>query len=435
MNTKETGDALEDYFYRYLMDQKQKNSLVYDVYPSELCEIHRKKKYYCHERGKDIEFDVVIEIRRKGKLEPHSIVIFECKNYKTTNSVPETDITDFSDKLSRIAKHNAKGVLVFASRLQSGAMNLAEKRKIGIVKYENDGLEFISERRCKEANENQFIKNSLFENNIRHKPLKFSARFDSRFFNSIQGLINWIDNETDTRTTTAQSNDIQIPFLSNKQLEQEANMLLRRVNYQNGPVNLEEICSHLSIDLDWDEQQCLDGEGYEILGKADFEKRKIHIYSHENANRKRFTISHEIGHFYLNHDRIISSEPILEEDLMVNSIDASSNILDKLEFQANVFASCLLLPREEFLKKIDELRNFFGMRDRGHGEIFVDNQSCNLDDYHKLISSASIFFETSKQVVEIRLKKMGKIVDQRQESARKKWGLHTHLLKLGSKGQ
>jgi Zn-dependent peptidase ImmA (M78 family) len=88
---------------------------------------------------------------------------------------------------------------------------------------------------------------------------------------------------------------------------------------------------------------------------------------------------------------------------------------ERLEIQANIFASDLLLPAQMFRMKIDEYRRYLGIVDKGHGYIFVDDQPCNYELYIPLLSALSSYFEVSKRAVEIKLKRMGLLKDQRRK--------------------
>jgi Zn-dependent peptidase ImmA (M78 family) len=89
-----------------------------------------------------------------------------------------------------------------------------------------------------------------------------------------------------------------------------------------------------------------------------------------------------------------------------------------MERQANRFASHLLLPSFSFATKVSELRDTFGIKDRGHGYIFVDDQPCNYSPYNDFLSELSLHFETSKQAIEIRLNQMGLLNDRREKNQR-----------------
>jgi Zn-dependent peptidase ImmA (M78 family) len=410
MDTKQKGDDLEIPFYEYLLEQKEKEPLVFGIYPASLCKIFRKKRYYCRERLNNIEFDVVIEIWREGATDPHVMIVFECKNY--AGHVPETDITDFSDKLSRIARHGAKGVLVVNSGLQSGAKNLAESRKIGIVKFDEFGVGIIAERQNKLAKTNLCIYETIFDKSSRSKQLKFSAFFDGNYFSSIQTFVASICGERESEIV---KREIPVPFISDNKLHAAAISLLSDANYINGPVDLENICSILSIELEWSDEELKTDDGFEILGQADFENRKIKIFSHQNPNRERFTIAHEIGHFHLKHNCFLRSESIVASDLLIDILTPNEHVLNRLELQANIFASYLLLPLSAFYLTIEQLRADYGIRNKGHGYIYVDNQPCNLSDYNRFLGEVSRVFEVSRTVVEIRLKKLDLLKDDRSD--------------------
>lgn len=411
MNNIQKGDKLEDQFYQYLLQQKDSKELVYDVYPPELCQIHQKKKYYCAERKGDVEFDIVVEVYRRNAQEPHIIVVFECKNH--SNNISENLVTDFSDKLGRIFKHNAKGVLVVSSALQSGAENLVNRRNIGVIKYSEIGFETILERKV----ENSYIKKSIFESQLSSKPLKFSGYYNGNFFNSTRSFFGALDSQTRQKNISFEKGvNLTIPYISDEKIKEETTELLRKINYEGGAVNLQKICSLLSIDLHHTNQPHQDENEIEILGYANFSKKEIYIHFHKNKNRERFTLSHEIGHFYLKHDQFLRSETLIASDLLIDDTNDNNFNYNQLEFQANNFASCLLLPEDFFISKINELRKKLDIKDKGHGYIYVDNQSCNFLPYNLLLSELSNHFETSKQAIEIRLKKMNWLTDNRADS-------------------
>lgn len=251
MDTTAKGNALERSFYQYLLDQKGNDDLVFGLYPAALCEIRHKPKDPSRETPRDIEFDVAIELRRDGATEPHLIVIFECKNY--AGNVPEPEITDFSDKLTRIGRRRTKGVVVVSSKLQSGAQDLARSRGIGIAKFDENGLEMIAERRGGLMNDNQFIRNLVFQNHTRSKPLKFSALFDGSYFDSLQTLLTALNGDG---VSPLSDSNASIPFVSDEILARQAHSLLPEIAYKSGPVDLEAICSALSIHVDWREEEC-----------------------------------------------------------------------------------------------------------------------------------------------------------------------------------
>lgn len=412
MSTVEKGNELEDQFYNYLCDQRNCGALIYGAYAPQLCTIHKKKKYYCNERKGTVEFDVVIELSREGSSSPHLYVVFECKNHE--RSVQEDRVTDFSDKIRRIFGHAVKGVMVVSSRLQSGAENIAKNRNMGVVKYDGRGLDVVAERKGGIRAENGFVKSQIFGCESHVKALKFSAYHDGSFFGSIDQFLSSIDPSLSSDGDGANSkNGNAVPYISSEEFQWSTQELLTRIDYKGGPVDLEKICSELSLELTFTEQAVHDAEGQRILGSANFGQRSIQVNSHENKHRERFTIGHEIGHFYLRHDQYLRSETIVEHDLFINSEKEKFSNYQRLEFQANLFASDLLLPSDFLKAAVTLLRDREGMRDKGHGYIFVDDQPCNYGAYNLVLLELSTFFEVSIQAIEIKLKRMGLLTDQR----------------------
>lgn len=416
MNSTKKGDELEDTFYEYLLGQKRRGELIYGLYPSQNCEIFKKKGYYCRERGNDVQFDIVIEIHQIGRKDPFSYIVFECKNYE--NDIPETCVTDFSDKLGRIFRHAAKGVLVVSSRLQSGADKLARSRSLGIVKYDKAGLEVVADRSARYCLESRFVKSQIFRSERPIKALKFSAFYNGKFFGTIDRFLRSLEPRLSLNDEIEDGSALlSVPYLSAEHIEKSAQEVLEQVGYKTGPVDLKKICSMLSIDLQFSRNLIKDEEGALILGSANFDRKSISINFHDNENRERFTLGHEIGHFYLKHDRYIRSETIVERDLFFDSEAEDFFNYERLELQANSFSSNIILPNHAFRAAIGMARAELDIRDRGHGYIYVDDQPCNLLTYVQLLSSLSLYFAVSKQVIEIKLKKMNLLTDRRKRKA------------------
>lgn len=87
--------------------------------------------------------------------------------------------------------------------------------------------------------------------------------------------------------------------------------------------------------------------GKEISGLLIIKEGKvaIGIESDQGEQRKRFTIAHELGHFFL-HREIKST--------FVDEIFARSNKTNQLEREANAFAASLLMPEALIKSVIDK---------------------------------------------------------------------------------
>lgn len=260
--------------------------------------------------------------------------------------------------------------------------------------------------------ESRFVESQIFRNQSPTKSLKFSAYHDGKFFGSLDEFLGNFDPSLLTNSKTVKA----VPFLSIEEIQQSAQKLLEKVGYESGSVDLARICSMLSIDLIFSNQEVQDEDGKIILGSANFDNKSIQINSNGNEHRERFTIGHEIGHICLHHDRYLRSETIAESDLFIDRDSNNSFNYERLEIQANAFASELLLPRGIFELKTAEYREYLGYKDRTFGYIFVDNQGQNLNDYHRLLSLLSVEFEVSKKAIEIKFKKLDMLSDYRKSN-------------------
>lgn len=104
----------------------------YGIIPS-LATVRRKPSYFSRDRNKDIVFDVSIEVRREGALEPYMIWVWECKNY--TNSVPVDDLEEFHAKLSQIGADRTKGSMITSAGFDSGGVAFAKSKGIGLWRF------------------------------------------------------------------------------------------------------------------------------------------------------------------------------------------------------------------------------------------------------------------------------------------------------------
>lgn len=142
-------------------------------------------------------------------------------------------------------------------------------------------------------------------------------------------------------------NDVDIQGLTNKILEE----------YTDGsfPVDPVIIAQKIGIPITQVNFKKLNGD--KVLGgiKKNHQKISIYVNANDSMIRKRFTIAHELGHFFLKHiDNKGECVDLHREAMVTNS---------KEEQDANEFAACLLMPREKILDKYNILRDLkFGTR-------------------------------------------------------------------------
>lgn len=411
MNSTAKGNSLEDALVKYLTDQQERGDLVYGAHHPDLCKIRKKAKYPCPERKKPVEFDVVIEVYRQGGTTPYLHVVFECKNYKS--GIPEDRVRAFSDQIRTVFGHSVKGIVVVTSRLQSGADAIVRSRSMGVVKFNETGAEVVAERRDRSAVESAFLKSQFFQEDQRVKALKFSAYFDGKFFSSMARLLEHFGNGS-TDKINGPTTHVSVPYMQLEDIRAFATEILHEIRYEAGPVNLPAVCKAMGLALKFSRKIVCDEDRSLILGFADFDRNSIEINSHDNEFRERFTIGHEIGHFCLGHGNYLRSENVIERDLLINAEGDGNFNFTRLELQANLFASEMILPDQMFRSIVAADCKRLGMRDIGFGYIYVDDQPCNYQPYNELISDISQYFRVSQQATEIRLKRLGLVNDVRK---------------------
>lgn len=412
MNTTHKGNKLEDKFHKYLQEQHDRGELVYDAHLPELCKIYKKKKYDCPATESKVEFDIVIELFRKNQEKPYLYLVFECKNHK--GNISTIYVNEFVSKLNNVFPGKHRGVLVTSSNLQSGANSLARNKNLGIVKYDEYGIEFIAERKASSFTGNRHIQSQLIGGQSNVKPLKFSATYKNRFFSSPSSFMGSILPKGNSPASAKEENrDSEVPYISKAEIQQIARDQLDKINYKKEHVDLHKVCASLSIDLHFTGEVVRDQNGELILGSADFENRSIQINLDQHAFRTRFTTAHEIGHFCLGHDQFLRTDSILENDLFANRSNAASTNYERLEIQANSFASDLLLPEFVFKRATYAAKKIHDVRGNSSADIYVDNQPANFTPYNLLMEDLSRYFGVSKMAIEIKFKQLKMIDDRR----------------------
>lgn len=109
------------------------------------------------------------------------------------------------------------------------------------------------------------------------------------------------------------------------------------------------------------------------IKKIGDDKYTIRINRHESAERQRFTLAHELGHFLL-HRHLIGDG--VSDDALYRS-----KLSNSVEYEANKFAADLLMPRSEVDKLLQQ----------------------RWDSDEQLIEFATKHFGVSAQAAQIRL--------------------------------
>jgi hypothetical protein len=159
-----------------------------------------------------------------------------------------------------------------------------------------------------------------------------------------------------------------IAYLSDEVIEKDAQALVTDYARARGilieaPIPIDDIIEkHLKIGIEFDDTHRLFGVprsnfggDADILGAIFFGQKRIVIdecldpdANPNKEGRYRFTAAHEVGHWRL-HRGLFGVNPaqasLLEEEATPAVICRSSQAKSRIELQADLYASCLLMPR------------------------------------------------------------------------------------------
>jgi Zn-dependent peptidase ImmA (M78 family) len=210
--------------------------------------------------------------------------------------------------------------------------------------------------------------------------------------------------------------------LERDEIEERSAAVLRRNGCAQGEVSLEAICSRERKNVGLVVNRVsLSGSGTSprsILGKISFDPLVIEIYEQElvNVGRERFTLAHELAHHFLGHSKYMVRESCDETNLSLSDeVSILAPDIARMEIQANVFAGSLLMPRERIIADFKALRRWLGIIDRGHGELYLDDQPCNYQNYERVTRELMIHYGVSREAVAIRLEQLGLLRDVRSK--------------------
>jgi Zn-dependent peptidase ImmA (M78 family) len=376
--------------------------------------IFRKKAYYSEKRKSEIIFDIAIETYLDNSNNYSLLTLIECKNYKSPVAI--NDLEEFDSKIRQISEHNTKGILISNNSFQSGAYSFAFSNGIGLVRVnENDEFEWLINRK---VNSNLSINISdavAFIENQKESRLNFLALNGGFVLRTLAELLKQMQV---IDFFEHKEKFINIPFVTKERIEEIISRLQAYDVYTNTMLDENKICKFLeskySVIFDFKSDLLED-----VLGKIEFDPLKIQITKNLKIDlaRWRYTLAHEIGHLIL-HSKILSekiSEKIDTEFSLSYKYNVSEMTSRRLEYQANLFASNLLLP----ISSLTSVVTRYFMEERIHkGRLYWDHQPVNQQLSLALLTRISSLYGVSVEVARIRLVTLGLLIDNRYKSLR-----------------
>jgi Zn-dependent peptidase ImmA (M78 family) len=171
----------------------------------------------------------------------------------------------------------------------------------------------------------------------------------------------------------------KVPYLYEEEIERDAAALLAEYERARGitvrpPIPIEDIVEkHLRLGLEFDDMHKRlgvprSGRGLDpdILGAIFFDERRIVIdqsldpeESPAREGRYRFTLAHEGGGHWRLHRHLFGKDPVqvslFNEPTAPSVVCRSSQSKESIEWQADFYASCLLMPRKFVIAVWEEI--------------------------------------------------------------------------------
>lgn len=217
-----------------------------------------------------------------------------------------------------------------------------------------------------------------------------------------------------------------VPYITEEYIEQQAQTMtckivdekisyLRPSDFHNHKFNIHDI--DFSIDpfalaneqgISYEEVDLRDDSQ---LGKLDVNKKQIslNISGSYDLNRYRFTMAHEIGHYSMHYPLFVKHNIYsIGENAVTLKIGNSET--KRLEYQANKFASYLLMP-EKTVKLLYMYYYKVYVQDVYGGDIhylfYSDKQSETWRNYNNVVGNMAMHLKVSMTALNIRLQSMG----------------------------
>ncbi|GIW90229.1 MAG: hypothetical protein KatS3mg109_0661 [Pirellulaceae bacterium] len=236
-----------------------------------------------------------------------------------------------------------------------------------------------------------------------------------------------------------------LPYLTDRQIEEEAALLLAEFGNKYGPVStppipIDDIVElHLDLTLEFKDMQALFGVG-DVHGALWVKQKKVGIdigldpsQYPTKLGRYRFTLAHEAGHWRLH--RELFQDRVNQLLLLPESVDRPEYICrssdrDPIEIQANKFAAALLMPREMLARVWHEWRGSMDpiylddlmakRREFLWAELMrrhtgkLDNEGIAKSLLEQAVRPLAKKFEVSAEAMRIRLEGMGLLLRKRE---------------------
>jgi hypothetical protein len=333
VNTTKKGDILESQIFTLLKREIVKGHFF--VKP-DCCRIFSKKGYYSRDREKDIIFDLSLEIYLPGQSQYSILILIECKNYN--HPVPPDDAEEFFAKIQQISGANVKGIIASTNSFQEGTVRYSKSKGIGLLRYyAKDKIKWELLRSPSAlvsfgyaAREWETARKGLLTESYTSRYFDCYCYQGENYTNSLKAFFSRllvedvggeIKNDLAKVLNKPDDNRWLVKYLDASQIEDISQGILKGIAYSQGEVSLDSICKLQlkgnNLSLIYEAAKPNSSKAEEVLGSITFKPLQIKIYrSTEHwKERERFTLAHELAHYFLGHSRYMSGEYLDGKDL------------------------------------------------------------------------------------------------------------------------
>ena len=399
----------------------------------ECCRLFHRKPYYSRDRRSEIVFDIAIEVSMPRFPIPSMVCLVECKDYG--HPVPVNDVEEFFAKVQQVAGAKAKAILASSSAFQRGAIEFARSKGIGLFRvFPTTAFKWIllrspsSFRLARSLPQDADILRGLIEEQYRSERFDCFCTAGELFTNSLPDFLTRVIADAldpiSLDAVKAERFEAEaVPFVSADAIEERCRAVHTAISYLGGTVPLERLCEWQrgeGVTITTGVVPSREESARGILGRISFNPPSITLFrDRSDVRRERFTLAHELGHLLLGHGAYLEAESVDAADIEDADIARgdvqreergdwlADDDIRRLEWQANCFASCLLLPREQFIRSALDHARKLNLRDRGHGLLYLDHQPINTRNYMLLTDALMQEYDVSRAAVTIRLKGLG----------------------------
>ena len=165
--------------------------------------------------------------------------------------------------------------------------------------------------------------------------------------------------------------------------------------------------------------------GNKILGMFSVSPLTIRVCSSIQQWSPAFckTLAHELGHLVLHRKMIGNGKQISREKPIIDTArqlryreTAELSDLGWVEWQANEFAMCLILPRRYLQNLVVKVQNELG--NRNVGTMYLDDQGCNIQNCIRIIGRIAELSGAKDTLLWRRLRYLGILEDRQKKRAR-----------------